>query len=314
MTTDYLREKWNSIAYHDGGFLRLDTTHPLEWYVGYQSLEQKTLIIVTKHEISTPPSSSKSIAVTVRRRELDGCWTLAFTLLRNEQEDVFINLCCDILNFSQSAGTEKEAVLLILQRYKQWGRLMEYQSKAVLDEGKKKGLIGELIFLERKIKEGISVLSCVQAWVGPENADQDFFFDSKWYEVKTVGIGASSVKISSLEQLASNEKGYLAVMFVDKSAPDRNDAFSLSQKVNELRTYIHNNAEASELFEEKLAKYGYMDIPEYSLQKYYHSGSKVFLVHDNFPKLTRNNVPSQVISCEYRLSLMDLTEWEVQEV
>lgn len=310
MTVDYLEKKWNSVTYYEGGFIRLDTAHPLEWYVGYQSIEQKTLMIVSNCE-NNAPYSSKSVIVKNRRRENDRKWTLTFELMKNEQEGVFVNLCCDILNYSQSAANENEALNRVFMRYKQWNRLLEYQKKSLLDESSKKGLLGELIFLQGKLQSGIPPLTAVQAWVGPDAADQDFDFADGWYEVKTVGIGADSVSISSLEQLDSSEIGNLIIIRVDKCAPERQGAFSLSQKIAEIKENINKNSDATELFEVKLAKSGYIDLPEYDVQKYYCSGKTAYIVNDTFPKLISKNVPSQVIGSQYVLSIAGITDWEI---
>lgn len=310
MTADYLEKKWSNVTYYEGGFIRLDTVHSLEWYVGYHSIEQKMLMIVSSCE-TIAPSSSKSVIASSRRRETDGKWTLTFELMRNEQEGVFINLCCDILNYSQSATDEQEALSRILMRYKQWSRLLEYQRPALLDEESKKGLLGELVFLQSKLVEKINVLSAVQAWIGPDGADQDFAFADGWYEVKTVGVAADSVSISSLQQLDSSGIGNLIIIRADKSAPERQGAFSLVQKVAEIRETIKQDSDASALFEVKLARYGYIDLPEYEAQKYYCSGKKNYIVNETFPKLSSKNVPSQVIASQYMLSIAGIADWEI---
>ena len=196
-------------------------------------------------------------------------------------------------------------------RYKQWSRLLEYQKSALLDEGRKKGLLGELLFLQSKLQQGTSVLSAVQAWVGPDGADQDFVFFDGWYEVKTVGAAADSVSISSLQQLDSSGIGNLVIIRVDKSAPERQDAFSLFQKVVEIRDFIKKDSDAAALFEVKLARYGYIDLPEYESQMYYCSGKKSYIVNETFPKLSSKNVPSQVTASQYMLSIAGIESWGI---
>lgn len=310
LTPDDLERKWGNVTYYNGGFIRVAAEHPLEWYVGYQAIDQKTLMIVSNSE-TIAPDSSKSVLVSSRRREVDEKWTLTFELMKNEQEGVFINLCCDILNYSQSAASEKEALNRALTRYKQWSRLLEYQKPALMDEGTQKGLFGELLFLQSKVKEGIKVLSVVQAWVGPDGSDQDFVFADGWYEVKTIGVAADSVSISSLQQLDCDGSGHLVIIRVDKSAPERQGAFSLFQKVEQIREVIKQDQEAATIFEVKLARYGYIDLPEYEIQAYYYSGEKSYTVNESFPKLSSKNVPSQVIASQYKLSIAGIENWGI---
>ena len=310
LTPDELERKWDNVTYYNGGFIRVEAEHALEWYVGYQAIDQKTLMIVSNSE-TISPSSSKSVLVSSRRREVDGKWTLTFELMKNDQEGVFINLCCDILNHSQSADSEKEALNRVLTRYKRWSRLLEYQKPALMDEGTQKGLLGELLFLQSKIKEGIAVLSAVQAWVGPDGSDQDFIFADGWYEVKTIGVAADSVSISSLQQLDCDGSGQLVIIRVDKSAPERQGAFSLFQKVEQIRELIKQDQEAAMIFEVKLARYGYIDLPEYEMQACYYSGEKSYIVNESFPKLSSKNVPSQVIASQYKLSIAGIENWGI---
>ena len=199
-TPEILQRQWNSIGYKDGGFLQIDTHHPLEWYIGYQSISQKTLLLVCTTDIGTV-ESSKSMAVTRRKRETDNRWTLSFELLRNEQEGVFTTLCSDVIEYSRTASNEKEALTLVINRYKQWSRLLESQKSGLMDENSRKGLFGELLFLQERIEKSDSALTAVQGWIGANGADQDFIYEDGWYEVKSVGVSAASVTISSLEQL-----------------------------------------------------------------------------------------------------------------
>lgn len=307
-TPEILQKQWDSIKYKDGGFLQIDTKHPLEWYIGYQSIHQKTLLLVCTTDIGTI-ESSKSMAVTRRRRETDNRWTLSFELLRNEQEGVFAILCSDIIEQSRLALTEKEALAMVISRYKQWSRLLESQRSGLMDESRRKGLIGELLFLKGRILNSESLFMAIQGWVGADGADQDFVYEDGWYEIKSVGVSAVRVTISSLEQLDCAEQGKLVVMRIDKAASDKEGAFSLNEIVREISNILISSIDALDLFRLKLSAYGYIDLQEYSMQKYYHSGTQQYKVDSTFPRLKREKVPSQVESLAYELSLPSITEW-----
>lgn len=307
-TPEMLQRQWDSIDYKNGGFLQIDAQHPLEWHVGYQSIRQKTLLLICNTNIGII-ESSKSMEVTRRKRETDNRWTLSFELLRNEQESVFAILCSDIIEHSSSASTEKEALKLVISRYKQWSRLLESQRSGLMDENNRKGLLGELLFLQDRIEKSTSVLTAVRGWVGADGADQDFIYEDGWYEVKSIGASVASVKISSLEQLDCAGEGELVVMRIDKAAPDKTGALSLNDEVQIICCKLTDEAAALDLFRSKLSAYGYLDLQEYSEQKYYCSGSQQFNVNETFPKFTRRNVPTQVDSLHYELSLASLIEW-----
>jgi len=308
-TPELLEKQWNSISFTDGGFLQIDTQHPLEWHIGYQSISQRTLLLVCDTEIGAV-ESSKSMIISRRRRETDNRWTLSFELLRNEQQGVFAILCCDIIEHSRSVASEAEALKLVISRYKQWSKLLESQRSGLMDENRRKGLLGELLFLEERIAASKSVLDAVQGWSGADGADQDFMYADGWIEVKSVGASAVSISISSLQQLDCADEGELVIKRIDKVAPDRAGSFSLNEVVCRISEDLIGNAEALDLFRSKLNAYGYIDLQEYSEQKYYCSGTQRYRVDESFPKLTTANVPTQIASLHYELSLPALADWE----
>jgi len=307
-TPEILQSQWNSITYKDGGFLQIDTQHPLEWHIGYQSISQKTLLLVSTTDFGTI-ESSKSITVIRRKREIDNRWTLSFELLQKEQEDTFAILCSDIIEHSRPASNEKEALTLVLSRYKQWSRLLESQKSGLMDENSRKGLLGELLFLLERIYKSDFTLNAVQGWVGAEGADQDFIYDDGWHEVKSIGISAANVTISSLEQLDCDGEGELIIMRIDTAAPDKAESLSLNDAVQQVINKLTDSSDAIDLFRSKLSAYGYIDLQEYSELKYSYSGSQRYKLDNTFPKITRQNVPIQVESLHYKLSISSLTTW-----
>lgn len=311
ITAEQLHRKWSSIDYCDGGYIQVDVQHPLDWFVGYESIEQKTLLILTDKEPDILPTS-KSIVVSKRLRS-DSKWTLSFTLMRNEQESVFETLCADIIKYSGVAESEDTALLLTSKRYKQWNKLLEYQRKNLMEESSRKGLLGELIYLCGIIRSGYPVLPAVQGWVGPDGADQDFIYADGWHEIKSIGVAATSITISSLEQLGNLNPGELVVMRIDKCAPEYGGAVSLGEQVDKVLAQTAADPDALTLLESKLIKYGYIDVPEYREQKYIFSSLSHFKVDQNFPRLTTDTTPFQVIAAQYVISLAGIEAWRLEE-
>ncbi len=308
ITPELLEKQWSGINYMDGGFLQIDTQHPLEWHIGYQSISQRTLLLVCDAEVGQI-ESSKSMIVSRRRRKTDNRWTLTFELLRSEQQDVFAILCCDMIEHSRSASTEAEALKLVIGRYKQWSKLLETQRSALMDEHRRKGLLGELLFLEQKITLSDSNLAAIQGWVGANGADQDFIYHDGWFEIKSISASAVSVTISSLEQLDCADNGELVIKRIDKATPEKAGAFSLNDVVRRISSILIGNAETLDLFRAKLCAYGYIDLQEYSEQKFFCSGTQRYLVDESFPKLSRANVPTQITALHYELDLPSLAGW-----
>jgi hypothetical protein len=308
ITPEILEKQWNSITYTDGGFLQIDTQHPLEWHIGYQSIHQRTLLLISDTEIGAV-ESSKSMAVNRRRRESDNRWTLAFELLREEQQGVFAILCYDIIEHSRLGANAKEALALVISRYKQWSKLLESQRSGLMDEHSRKGLLGELLFLEQRISNTQLSIESVQGWSGAENADQDFMYAEGWYKVKSIVASALSASISSLEQLDCSEAGELVIMRIDKASPERLGAVSLYEVVQRVKDVLSTDTSALDLFQAKLMAYGYLDLQEYTEQKYVHAGTQSYRVDDTFPRLIKKNVPPQIVSAHYEIDLASLENW-----
>lgn len=308
ITPETLEGQWDKIGFKNGGFLQVDMQHPLEWHIGYQAIHQRTLLLVTDTEIGAI-ESSKSMIVSRRRRESDNRWTLSFELLRNEQQSVFAILCCDVIEHSRSATNGTEALTLVFSRYKQWSKLLETQRSGLMDEHNRKGLLGELLFLEERMDTSDSGLVAVQGWSGAEGADQDFMYADGWFEIKSIGASVASVTISSLQQLDCSGAGELVIKRIDKVAPEKAGAFSLNEVVYRICSKLTENVDALDLFRTKLSTYGYMDLQEYSDQKYYCSATQRFYVNSSFPKLTAGCVPKQVFSAHYELDLPSLENW-----
>ena len=311
ITPDQIHSKWRSVDFSHGGYIQLEITHPLEWFIGYKGIDEKTLLVISANEPERI-SSSKSLLVTKGLRT-DGRWALTFTLMRKGQDSVFETLCADIICYSETAADEASALLQVAKRYKQWDKLLEHQRKSLMDESSRKGLFGELIFLNQVMDNGRPALPAVQGWVGPDGADQDCVYDGCWQEVKTVGLVADSVAISSLEQLNTEAPGEIVVMRVDKCAPQHANARSLSEEVDLTIERVSSDSDALTLLENKLSKYGYIDLPEYREQKYHYSGRDRFLVDEDFPRLTSDNVPAQVTAAQYSISLAGIADWKLEE-
>ena len=309
ITNEDLLVKWNSISHYDLGFLRIDAEHPIEWYIGYENINQKLLLLVSVFEPETVPSS-KSILVSIGQRA-DGKWAIAFRLIRNEQEDVFIRLCCDLIESSRNQPNNIHGLDFVLKRYNQWTKLMEIQKAGLLSEAQRKGLLGEILYLQETIQKNGLLIDDVSGWVGPEGADQDFIYTDGWHEIKVVGLSANSVSISSLEQFNAQLPGELVLYLIDKTAQDDKNGFTLKEVIDSIRELLQSNSAATDLFNEKLLRYGYIDLPEYEKQYYRLGGEKKFFIDDHFPRLVKSNVPAQIVGAVYQISIQAIEPWKV---
>ncbi|WP_441960244.1 PD-(D/E)XK motif protein [Paenibacillus sp. TAF43_2] len=309
LSSESLVEKWNLMGQHSSGYVRIDAEHSLEWHIGYEGINQRSLLLITSIEPSSV-ASSKSILVSYAQRA-DSDWALTFRLLRMEQEEVYIRLCCDLIESSRNQTDTIEGLEFVLNRYSQWTRLMELQRNGLLSEAERKGLMGEICFLQQIMSQGAFPFNAVTSWIGPEGADQDFVDEHGWHEIKAPGIGAKTVSISSLEQLEATLPGELVLFFIDKTAPNDAKSFTLSSIVADMREMLRGTPIAFDLFNLKLLQYGYIDMQEYEKQWYRLGGVRRYNVDEDFPRLLQGNVPVQITAASYQINIQSIENWKV---
>ncbi len=297
MTFNEMKEKWNAMPFYANAFLLLDGSHPIEFNIGYEELHQKTLLIMNFGEIKEIPSSKAIIARNYQYP--DGSWVLSFRLVKIDNEEVFLRFCWDIIESSREDYRNKYQ--FIIDRYNRWLRLMEHKRPDIMDLALQKGLLGELLYL-LELTENIGIDKAVRSWAGPDGADQDFIYDDTWAEIKTISPSAERISISSLEQLDNNE-GSLVVYFIEKTTPDNSKSFSLDEIVNNARLLVNNNIITGEILELKLFQYGYKDLEDYKIEKYFLCKKQEYYITIFFPRLIRENVNSAIVKAKYEISL-----------
>ena len=302
-----LREKWNTIDYYSGGALKLSVEHPLEWYVRYATPEHKSVVIVSQKAIKKI-DSSKCIDAAYNQRK-DGKYAISFTLLDTKQEDVFITMAVDIIEYS-NVETDKDALLKVLSRYNAWLRLLDHKSNAVLGSNRQKGLIGELLFLKEKIEHGMLPSVALAGWVGPEGADQDFIYEDCWYEIKSTGASSSEISISSVEQLDRDDEGELVIYRIDKCVPDQSGSFTLYGLVQEVIGLILRHGENPDELILKLGAGGYIDMKEYDKQHFCMFSTQIYTVNESFPRIRRVDVPLEITNTIYQINIPSINSWQ----
>ena len=305
MNFQKFKDTWKEFSGTNQGFLKLAIDHPLEFQVGYSSVANKALIVMNTGIIDKIPCS-KAISAE-NRLMMNGTYSLELQLLLKEYEEEFLCLGWDIIMYSKDADNPVNA---LIERYLSWQKLLQYVEKSVMPLFRQKGLIGELLHLQEIIPEkGIN--NSIISWVGPDGADQDFIFEDSWDEIKEVSLASDTVKISSFEQLLQEKPGTLSVYVLERTTPGK-DRIQLTGLVSDLRDKLSQSERLLDAFNLKLFKYGYRDsdTEEYDHYSFRFIERKDYIVDDNFPKLTKNNVPTEITSGEYNISLSAIEKYK----
>ena len=307
-TEQILRDSWANIDYFTGGSLQLCIEHPLSWYASYVSMHQRALNILSKYAMAEI-EPSKSINTVCNKRK-DDKFFISFQLLENTQEDVFVSMCSNLIEYSSVALSEEDAIKRVEKRYKQWRRLMERKNSDILSDEARKGLIGELLYVKAKLEGGCEPRQTLDGWVGPQGAPQDFCYDEMWREIKTTGVASDKVCIHSFEQLGTgNDVGELIVYRIDACAPEHADAFTIRMLIKDVMALLPDD-ECKDILISKLADVGYIDLEQYDRYFYVYSSFVTYTVNDSFPRITRETTRTEIVKCEYTLSIPTLERWK----
>ncbi len=312
MTIEVFREKWLGIQ-ADGSsnaMIRGDSTHPLPFFIGYDQQKRLKFMLLSEFE---PRSlgKSRSIDVAARQRQ-DNKWAICFMLAEGKLQEEFIYLCWDLFESSRIRRTSMDGVSFVLERFAKWQRLMELGYSGLLSLSEVKGLLGELIFLERYALGRYGAVVALQGWLGPDKADRDFVFSDLWYEIKTIDPSASEVSISSIEQLDTDKVGQLAVFYAEKTSPAESGSITLNAQVNLLRKLFRDHPSELMLLENKLASCGYIDRAEYDQYVFSFRGNRFFEVNCSFPRLRRKEIHLAIQKVSYSISISAIVNWEIR--
>lgn len=285
-------------------FTRVNPEHIIDLYVG---LNEQGRYAIKYRGNFTPESRIKSVAgIEVNQYKNEDFNTLQFSLTFNDNKELFYTFCEDIIETTRTIIDKRSAYKIILDRYFSWKKMFSV-SKKILSESEIMGLIGELLFLRDFLFLKYGKGEALKSWSGQELTHKDFSYNDKWYEVKAIHSGKDSVKISSLEQLQSDNEGELVVFSLEKMSPSYDGI-----KINVLALDILNSLELDaqkDLFLGSILSQGYTFSENYDEFVYALISMTRYLVNTSFPKLTKQDVNEAILKVQYDLSLAILNSY-----
>ncbi|MBN2572485.1 MAG: PD-(D/E)XK motif protein [Ignavibacteriales bacterium] len=285
-------------------FSRINPSHFIDLYVGRD--DQGRYAIKYRGDFK-PEKNIKSVAgIAVNQYRNEDFNTLQFSLTQNDINELFFIFCNDIIEATESITDYRKAYKTILDRYYSWKKMFS-ATKKLLAESDIMGLVGELLFLRDFLFEKYGKGEALSSWSGQELTHKDFSYEGIWYEVKTISSGKDSVKISSLEQLESINKGELVVFSLEKMSSSYDGI-----KINGLALEILNSLELDihkDLFLSAIMSHGFAFDEIYDELVYEFVSMSRYMVDSNFPKLTRNDINDAIIKVQYDLSLTILNNF-----
>jgi hypothetical protein len=286
---------------------RVDATHPLDLYADFEPPDRPGLILLCDERPNdAPPMHAIGLE---RRRRQDGRWSMRVFLEEPRLLPVFAELCHDIVEFTRRNAHTASPSGLVLSRIDRWRSLMQPQA-AGLTRSQIRGLIGELLVLEKELLPVLLPDQAVSAWTGPLGASQDFRLpDGRRLEVKAVDHESDSVQINGLEQLDSGgDPLQLVVVRLEDTGIDAEGAITASRLITQLRATLTPAPAALQTFEVLLGFAGWVDAVDADSVVVRLERIDRHDVGDAFPRLTPSNVPAGITQVTYEVLLPQLAE------
>jgi len=238
---------------------------------------------------------------------------LVLVLNETDNWEIFYALCTDIVNATVSVEGAAAAVQVILRRLSRWQEFLKNNRPRLLSEERIKGLIGELLFLDRHLVPAFDVEAAVSFWQGPEGLPQDFCVNDGAVEVKCQsGATEPTVKITSADQLCPQlPHMHLYVVTLGQSTADEEGAVNLPTLVGRLKELAHAaSADCLERFYDLMLKSGYVECDEYLRYSYVVAGQTMFEVSEGFPRICRDAIHPGISRVSYSISLTECSQFE----
>jgi len=236
-------------------------------------------------------------------------------LTDREQREVFLRFCQDIVEATALAKTEEQAVERFLARTWRWHRLLRTGRDNRLTDEQQKGLIGELVALERHMLPILGALDAVECWIGPFDEPRDFSVSRIHVEAKARSSSSPRVTISSEHQLefGSCDTLFLHVTEVSSAAEVSDDAITVSDLAKRVRTVIvEHDMIAVDPYEERLNAAGFDWMDDYSDKLWLLGQESLYKVREGFPRITSAMCPVGVDNLRYTVLLSECETFRVK--
>ena len=293
----------------------------MKWDFFWARGPDRSIFLTLVHASEASPRRAlprlRGIEISVSPPNDDGKRVLAFKLLDSAQRDIFHSLCRDIVLATRQAESESEAVATSLSRTWRWHYLLRGGGGTLLSPQEQKGLMGEMLALERLFLPRVEPLEAVTAWRGPLGAAKDFQIGCVAIEVKSHSTEARDLMITNEDQLDESTVASLFLYTVELNEASRNSSGGINviDLVDRIvRNLISLDPRASEMFESRVEAAGLRMEDDYTESVWLTRGDTLYSVREGFPRIRRNELRKGVSQVAYVLAIADCEPYTVSSV
>jgi len=227
----------------------------------------------------------------------------------------FIQILKEILGQYDDTDLPLSDCLIIV--ISKWRHFLSAPKLNILHEDDIVGLLGELIFIDLILRE--VDCSFIEYWTA-DRGEEDFIYGKNIIEIKTTKKEKHAHYINGIDQLLFDKSKMKYILSILLTESGNNTPFSLPFLVNRITSTLSNFPNLIQLFFEKLRarKYDIRDSSLYDSYVYYIYRSGLFIVDDEFPKLTSKELSkplnSRISKVSYLLDMEGLSSTEMFSV
>ena len=156
-------------------YIRIDSKHILDIYVGYNQDKQMSMIITECGKIRDI-QSSKCIDIKLYKKSTDKV-SISFNLIDKSMNKLFLQFCSDLIESTRNIDKNK-GINFIIKRWNYWRMMFEKPYTGLLSESQVLGLLGELIYLKQYMIPKYGETKAIDSWLGPNKSHKDFEVDN----------------------------------------------------------------------------------------------------------------------------------------
>ncbi len=287
---------------------KIPITSALEVFYGISTEGHLRLSFVSRSK-APKLESTKVLKVSQGAENPNVYWT-CFDLLQQEASSVYFAFCENIVMAITNIENETVALDLLKKRFITWKTMFKQLQETDVSIAIIQGLFGELYFLKNYMLLHYTAKDAISAWAGAEFKSKDYSIGEKWFEVKTVGANANSVRISSLSQLDSATVGHLVIVKIEAMSDEFNgEDVSINALFNDISIKICDEL-TEEIFLNKIKNVVGQLTNKVLNTKFNVKSMAFYLIDEHFPRLQNSNIPfSEITDVEYSLDINMLEKY-----
>ncbi len=319
MTSIDLKQKWSGLSENTltSGFrsLRISADCICELYLGVSNEGKRCLILALQSNKSLDFKGVQKENLSIeyfREKNL-----IVLQLTHSDFNDLFDDLILSLYHGIKSISQVDEYSNYFIQTFYRWSEFFEERKSDLLSEEAIKGIIGELLVLKLLLtaQDRPEINFLMEAWTGLYDKGNDFELESKNIEVKSKSPSGIDVKISSEFQLEVSRGKGLELIVVSLLS-DFNVGIHIRDLISEIKKLVQESSGDNTILWKALSQKNITAKNLIQYDKYRFkpvNWTSYNCADENFPKLSKSNIPEEVNGLKYSLRTNLLTSFIIEQ-